>query len=1007
MATKLPPVNESIPSAYNGFQNVQPLVYDNAISPYETISKLLWYVKHLVDTCNSIIDELTTVEGDIADLKQSVLDIKAQLEEIEGDITEINGRLDEHDTHLSQIDTQLQSITDSLNNINQEITGIKARLDEHDKKFEELDNEIDTINDTLTSLQNQITANDKDIESINSQIQSINSSISQINSTLDNLQAQITSNDSDISALQGRVNTLENDLNALETTVEENRADLQQQITNNKTTHDNAIKALQERATTLETDVGQLKTDVTNLKAQQLATDQNITTIQNSINTINNNISSINDNIDVINTTIDTMQENIQKNTDNIQTNTTAIQKNASDISELQTELADFNLDETKADVEALQQNVTDIQAKDKTQDTQIEGINDSITSLQQADTALQNSITGMQNNIESNTNAIQENDKQIDELNEKVTALKQVTPSISQDCLTNTIIKFEPAKVSGTQYNERLVTISAADNYYELYVFPISNVSNRYANYTIATAPLNKGNIDKICSFYRSSDPVAIYMVLKTVVYVTVHGVAEIVAEDLDTVKSYPKIGTIEYLNNVVPGYFWTNNTTTPETGALHVPFDNSKKMSILTVGWGAHLSCTFKIYMQPTDYHVLVLTSSHTPSATDSQLKEAINSIKIAPFSSVNGELIIGFSQGCDCHINRNDVYVSNVDSSIFNSATTPINSNIGNINEVKAQQALTEIESVDDRLTSAENSITTLTTVTDKLKGLFSNDVVSLEVAPEQNGIYQFDFFYNIDSADITSGTSTIFGKPLYLIMWNGQQVSSINEIIATSKTGSNYRGVQTVIYGGLIGANVYLDNGGTRLIIHMPVGSALPPTPTLQLMFSTALNVENPTVKSITQDKVTSDFVAVTRYNSINALQSQLTTLTSTVAKLSSKPQMNIINHQDLSVVYEFPESTDLTKAVSFIEMYHAGQSTELFVDTIINARSGVRILRTATPIDQLDQWFESYISDTTSTVWIKFLQPGCLVIQGTYNELKDFPADAKTKSLNVEYLTNTK
>ena len=407
---KIPAVNETISSAWGQFQNVQPLVYDNSISPYETISKLLWYVKLLVSTTNSIIDSMGQYENDFSDIRNELTTIKNRIGQIETELGNVKTRLDNHDTELININEELEQIHNSINDIasdisdiNNNISNIVNRINGHDTAIASIRSDITDINSTLTNLQNQITSNDSDIETINRTIETINGNINTINSTLVNLQSQITSNDTDITTLQGDISTLRSDLTKLQSNV----ISIQEQVVSN----DNDISVLQSRMTAAESDIDKLQLDLSNLETRFTLMQNSINIIQDNIKTINNNINSINDAIGSINSTISTMQ--------------TSINTNRTDISNLKTRAdnTDTALNQIKQDIAAL--DIDTIKQELNEINNDITSLNQQVSNLQQQITSNDRDIENLQNQASSLTNSIETLDARLDSVDSDITSIR------------------------------------------------------------------------------------------------------------------------------------------------------------------------------------------------------------------------------------------------------------------------------------------------------------------------------------------------------------------------------------------------------------------------------------------------------------------------------------------------------------------------------------------------------------------------------------------------------
>lgn len=96
-------------------QKVLPLTYDNSLSYYEQLCKLVFKVNEVIDTFNeyeSVIEELSK---ELVDIEQ----VKTRVSELESEITNLSNKLSNVDMNieaLSRRDNQLQNQIDNLYN---------------------------------------------------------------------------------------------------------------------------------------------------------------------------------------------------------------------------------------------------------------------------------------------------------------------------------------------------------------------------------------------------------------------------------------------------------------------------------------------------------------------------------------------------------------------------------------------------------------------------------------------------------------------------------------------------------------------------------------------------------------------------------------------------------------------------------------------------------------------------------------------------------------------------
>lgn len=87
-------------------QKVLPLVYDDSLSYYETLCKMVTYINDMIANQGLLADELVTMGTDIETLKEDTLYLKTELEKVKNGEYEsmyINALKNYIDSHLEEI----------------------------------------------------------------------------------------------------------------------------------------------------------------------------------------------------------------------------------------------------------------------------------------------------------------------------------------------------------------------------------------------------------------------------------------------------------------------------------------------------------------------------------------------------------------------------------------------------------------------------------------------------------------------------------------------------------------------------------------------------------------------------------------------------------------------------------------------------------------------------------------------------------------------------------------
>lgn len=144
---------------------IVPLVYDDVLSYYEMLNKLLQKVNELIDLCNSL---------------------GIRVEALEAAVIEIQSALDSLDGRLDDVESTVSSLSNDVGTLNTAVETINGA--------------ISTINNSIETINNYITNNDQNIANINA-------AISDIEDTLNTI--DLTELSQDVASLDARVSALE------------------------------------------------------------------------------------------------------------------------------------------------------------------------------------------------------------------------------------------------------------------------------------------------------------------------------------------------------------------------------------------------------------------------------------------------------------------------------------------------------------------------------------------------------------------------------------------------------------------------------------------------------------------------------------------------------------------------------------------------------------------------------------------------------------------------------
>ena len=405
----------------------------------------------------AVIDALKLdINADIADLQQQITANGGDLVGILASITEINQKLAILETASSAVDGKIST---AVNDVKRELQGAIADLK-------------DLLADEVQDLQEQITANDTDIEGIRESMTAIDQIIEalkeadktldanigkaidnakkelkelidtvsgNLQNTIDDLQDQITANDTDIADILLSIEEINKTIVALKTadetldgkitkTVNDAKKDLQELINALSDRLDKAVEDLQKQIDSNDGDISNIMDELVLINQMiKLLEEADVTLDGKITETVNNAKKELGDAINALEDRLEKAVENLQDQIDSNDEDIEGILESIRDIRDLIAALveADKALDtkitetvknakeELQSAINALEDRlekaVEDLQKQIDSNDTDIEGIQESIREinrlidlLEQADKDLDDKIDATKGELQN-----------------------------------------------------------------------------------------------------------------------------------------------------------------------------------------------------------------------------------------------------------------------------------------------------------------------------------------------------------------------------------------------------------------------------------------------------------------------------------------------------------------------------------------------------------------------------------------------------------------------------
>ena len=123
---------------------IVPLVYDDTLSYYEMLNKLLIKTNEVIEVCN-------TLGVEVDELKQAV-------ERLNNIVNQFDARITANEQNIAALQDTVNNINDSIDTINTTIENISSQVNNNTTNISYITNNINAINSTISSMQDAIEA---------------------------------------------------------------------------------------------------------------------------------------------------------------------------------------------------------------------------------------------------------------------------------------------------------------------------------------------------------------------------------------------------------------------------------------------------------------------------------------------------------------------------------------------------------------------------------------------------------------------------------------------------------------------------------------------------------------------------------------------------------------------------------------------------------------------------------------------------------------------------------
>ena len=235
------------------------------------------------------ITSLTVISGDVTIIQQQLTDLENTVTVLVTNVTNVEGRLDVVETSIVTLDSRVIVVE---NNISTAFGAIDS-----------LDTRVNVVETNLSTAFGAIDSLDQRVDGIESNLTLFNDRLTTVEGDVSSLDARMLQAEADIVSLEYRMNATEVVLDEVEDRTTVNEADILF-LTNRTNTLDSQMSSVFGSLVVINNDIDQLQLDssfalgeITVLDQRTIATDNNVTTLNNEVSALEGLIWAIADNL--------------------------------------------------------------------------------------------------------------------------------------------------------------------------------------------------------------------------------------------------------------------------------------------------------------------------------------------------------------------------------------------------------------------------------------------------------------------------------------------------------------------------------------------------------------------------------------------------------------------------------------------------------------------------------------------------------------------------------------
>ena len=169
---------------------VLPLVYDDALSYYEVLNKVVCRFNEIAEIINKMQDEMDLLNPE--KVEEMLTEIRASIEDLTERVSNGESSIQDIETRLAQVEEDSAFLLDWVTNLSNSHNALVVRMYTAEGKITALETDVSDLKSRMTTAEGNITSQQSQINSMDSDISSLRTSVNTASNNIVTLQSRVT-----------------------------------------------------------------------------------------------------------------------------------------------------------------------------------------------------------------------------------------------------------------------------------------------------------------------------------------------------------------------------------------------------------------------------------------------------------------------------------------------------------------------------------------------------------------------------------------------------------------------------------------------------------------------------------------------------------------------------------------------------------------------------------------------------------------------------------------------